>query len=225
MQTSMTQPPSTDPASQMQPQPELGHSVELVRQAQGGDKQALNELFERYQDRVRRIARIRMGSKVRSFMESVDLVQNTYAVAVRRFESFELRDHASIIHWLARILENQIRDAADYACAAKRNRNKEAPIPVEQGGDSATGFAAAAKAPPPWHSLEKSELRAIFDECVQALEPRYREIVLLRDYAGGSWQYVAQGMNSTSVHAAREMHRRARIKLASMVSRRIDFDD
>jgi len=209
----------------MAPQPELEHSVELVRQAQDGDKQALNELFERYQDRVRRIARIRMGSKVRSFMESLDLVQNTYAVALRRFEAFELRDHASIIHWLSRILENQIRDAADYAEAAKRNRDKEAPIPVAGSGDPSTGIAVAAEDPAPWQTLEKNELRAIFDECVQELEPRYREVVLLRDYAGGSWKYVAQEMKSPSDQAAREMHRRARIKLASMISKRIDFDE
>ncbi len=57
------------------------HSVELVHLAQAGDQNALNELFDRYYERVRSIVRLRLGKKLRLATESGDILQDTFAVA------------------------------------------------------------------------------------------------------------------------------------------------
>lgn len=202
---------------------DLGQSMELVRRAQEGDEQALSKLFDRYWDRVHRVARIRAGARIRKFMDSADLVQNTYMVAMRRFQSFEMHNHASIIQWLARILENQIRDASDYANAAKRNPDREVPVDDVRGDDSVCGHVPEAKGPSPEQALTKQELRAIYDSCVKQLEDRYREAILLRDYSKGSWEFVAKELGCPSGQAAQELHRRARTKLARLFSKRIDM--
>lgn len=217
--------PSRPPSSlERDPPEDLSQSVELVGAAKKGDEAALNELFKRYESRIHRIARIRMGARVRSFMDSVDLVQNTYIVAMRRIQDLELRSHASIIQWLSRILENQIHDAADYANAGKRNRDLEVPIAEANATDSTPGVRPEAREPQPLQRLAQNEIRAIFDSCVQELDEAQREVVLLRDYSGGSWDYIARELGRPNAHAAQELHRRARIKLAQLVSRRIDFD-
>ena len=53
---------------------------------------ALNELFDRFYDRVRRIARIRMGSRLQRPTESDDSVQNTFAVAFKKIDQLASRE-------------------------------------------------------------------------------------------------------------------------------------
>jgi len=50
--------------------PDLQPSMLLLRRAQAGDRDALNDLIVRYYDRVFRIVRIRMGKRLRRTMES-----------------------------------------------------------------------------------------------------------------------------------------------------------
>src|SRR5215813_2709233 len=93
--------------------PELGESVNLVRRAQDGDREALGALVLRYQDRVRRLVRIRMGPQFDGVLDSLDLSQDTWLAAMRGLGGLQARDHSGIIAWLARIAENQVLDAAD----------------------------------------------------------------------------------------------------------------
>lgn len=203
----------------------MTQSVELVRRARAGDEQALGDLLHRYQDRVTRIARIRMGRRVRAFMDSADIVQNTFLVAARCMEDFEPESHAAIIHWLSRILENQIRDAASYANAAKRDPDRLRRLDVSDAAEGAGGgVAPLARNPRPSELASDAELREIFDGCVRALSPDQREVVLLRDYAGLGWSAVAREMGRTGAEAARQLHRRATVRLARIVSQRMDLE-
>ena len=49
------------------------------------------------------------------------------------------------------------------------------------------------------------------------LSSDHREVILLRDYCGGAWDYVAEEMGRDNVHATQELHRRAWIKLRGLV--------
>src|SRR5215510_4046005 len=77
--------------------PDLGASVNLVRRAQDGDREALQELVLRYQDRVRRLVRIRMGPTFDGVLDSLDLSQDTWLAALRGLQGLQARDHFSII--------------------------------------------------------------------------------------------------------------------------------
>jgi RNA polymerase sigma factor (sigma-70 family) len=100
-------------------------SVELVRRAQGGELPALNRLFERYYDRVRKIVRMRLGPNLGKYVETEDILQETFIAAVHSFDRFEVRDDAGLILWLSKIAEHQIQNAAAYHGAQKRDRRRE----------------------------------------------------------------------------------------------------
>jgi len=57
--------------------------------------------------------RARLGARLRQHLESGDILNQTFAKAFQKFDHFEMRDEASLIHWLSKIAEGQIRDAAD----------------------------------------------------------------------------------------------------------------
>ena len=219
--------PDSLPVSLPSPSPaELTQSMQLAVRAQGGDRQALDDLFRRYEAQVHRIARIRMGRRVRAFMDSGDLVQNTYLVATRKIGSLELASHASIIQWLAKILENQVREAARYLRAEKRDRDE---VSFERGepdgGSLGSRVHPPAATPAPPEAVSDAELRELYDRGVESLEGDYREVILLRDYAGMTWQDVADELGRPTKRATEQLYQRARLKLARILSRVLDLGE
>ena len=61
----------------------------LVAGAKAGDEAARAELYERYQQRVLSIVRVRMGALLRSRMESRDLVQSVMLESLKDLDAFE----------------------------------------------------------------------------------------------------------------------------------------
>lgn len=197
--------------------PDLNTSLELVGRARGGDRAALDDLLGRYQERLRRIVRIKLGPRLRVLVESMDVVQNTYRVAFQRIEDFTPRDQASLLQWLAQIAENQIRDAHDYHFAQKRDGGKQANAKTRNDDqqDVLVNLPDVDQTEPPERAF-KQELREILDDAITRLPDSFRQAILLRDYCGGSWEFVASELDRDT-HAARQVHRRAWIKVRQMV--------
>jgi RNA polymerase sigma-70 factor (ECF subfamily) len=208
-------------SGELPPNPDLTRSIALVRAVQAGDAQALGELFERYRERVQRIVRIRMGAKVRSLLDSSDIVQETWLVAQRNIGRFEPRDQSSIIRWLARIAEHQVSDAAAKANAQKRDRDRELPLVDLDESGVERPLQVEARGPSPSSLVANAELAEIYDACVEELPPEQRELILLREYHDGDWDFVCEALGKPSPHAAQEAYRRAQMKLARLLRLRL----
>ena len=104
---------------------ELDRTFDLVHRAQRGDQDALGRLFDRYYERVRKIVRMRLRSDLRSMLDSSDILQETFAQAVKGFDKFELRDKASVINWLSKIAQHKIFEGVDYHSAKKRDARQQ----------------------------------------------------------------------------------------------------
>ncbi len=220
-----TDPPdSSSEGEQPETEPDCGVSLDLVRRAQGGENSALSELFARYYDRVHRIVRLRLGRGLRGHLESVDILQETFAAAVFAFDRFEMRQESSLLRWLARIAENQIRAAADYHFAQKRNRQGDVALQLARAAlDSGEVVCDPSDdGPQPLEGLVHDEDLEIVESCLAKLRPHYRDVILMRDYVGGRWEDVRRWLDANSVEAVRMLHARAVTELAGMVRRRTD---
>jgi RNA polymerase sigma factor (sigma-70 family) len=194
---------------------DVTESIELVRRAQGGDRSALDRLFERYYARVRGVVRVRLGEPLREYLESGDIVQETFAQALASFDRFEVRDEARFLDWLSRLAENRIRDAAKIRAAQKRDPARVMPL-----DDSRSGADSKTSRPIP-HSPElrpedlvaRGEEALILDDCVASLDPRQREIVVQRDYLGATWPAIAEEFGFSNEQAARAAHAKATLEL------------
>lgn len=206
-------PPSGD--SGTRPASDLTESIDLVREAQGGNADALNRLCARYYDRVRRIVRMRLGDGLKKHVDASDILQDTFVVAVQEFDDFEMRDEASLINWLARLAERQILAKADFFQAQKRDHRREVNFPnlngVADSGQISWQLAASADAP--LDQLTKAEQENKVERCIAKLAPEYRELLILRNYIGASWESIAIQTGRPSGSAARMMHARALIEL------------
>ena len=198
---------------------EITQSLDLVLRAQEGDQGALNRLCERYYDRVRRIVRLRLGARLRETVDSGDILQETFMAAVRSLESFEMREEASLINWLSRLAERQIIAAADYHGAKKRDqrRNVSLTSSLDSSQNLRTSTLPDDRAPLPLDATASEEEQRIVEDCLHRLPEEYRELILLRNYAGASWETVAEETGRPSPAAARMMHARAMIELGKLV--------
>jgi RNA polymerase sigma-70 factor (ECF subfamily) len=196
---------------------DLTESFELIRRAQAGDHPSLNRLFERYYDRVRRIVRIRLGPALRSRLEVEDILQETFAAAVRDFQGFQVRDEGSFINWLAKLAEHKITEAADYFGAKKRDWKRETPMTFPSTSSSQdsvqTPSEPAASSDTPIERVSFKEQQERVEACVAGLPPDLREVIVLRDYIGLAWEQVAEQTGHPSAAAARMKHARALIEL------------
>jgi RNA polymerase sigma-70 factor (ECF subfamily) len=147
----------------------------LLLQAREGSEPALNRLFEQCGERLLSLIRLRMGAKLRSRMESGDLLNATLLRAFRSFDSLEARNTPSLMAWLGRIAESEIRDEADRLNAQRRDAAKEVPLDSDLGELAAQLRSQTSR-------LVLSESRARLERAIEQLREEYREIILLRRY-------------------------------------------
>ncbi len=191
--------------------PGLTASLELVARAQAGDGEAKERLFARYYPRVFRVVRARMGVGLRALEAPEDIVQNTFLAALSALERFEAREDAALIDWFARLTENQLRTVAKHHGAAKRARAE--PL-------STAASEPSSPAPSPLEQLTQAEQARLLDECIHELPADEREVLILRDHADASWSLIAARLGRPSEGAARELHRRAQVRLMELFRRR-----
>lgn len=198
--------------------PELTESIRLVHEIQAGHEEAIALLMQRYHNRLQRIVRIRLSAKLRRCVESVDIMQETWRSALGRIQEFELRSTASIIQWLSKIVQNQLIDTHRFYYANKRDRAREVHLADDRrGDDEAPGAVVPSKVKTPSQDADDREMAALVDEAVGELPDEYREVIMLRTYYGGSWDFVTKEMGRPSSEATRQLHRRARIRLGRIM--------
>jgi RNA polymerase sigma-70 factor (ECF subfamily) len=199
---------------------EITRSLDLVLRAQQGDSSALNRLCDRYYDRVRRIVRLRLGPRLRERVESGDILQETFIAAVRSIESFEMREEASLINWLSRLAERQIIAAADFHGAKKRDSRRDVPLSGPTGDSQTVSVSRGledGREPGPLDRIADAEEQARVESCLEHLPEEYRELILLRNYAGASWESIAEETGRPSAEAARMMYARALVELGKLL--------
>jgi RNA polymerase sigma-70 factor (ECF subfamily) len=201
--------------------PDLTVTMDLLRSAQDGCTDARNRLFERYYERVRRIVRLRLGEHLRRRVDVSDILQETFAAAVDAFDRFEVRDEGSFINWLARIAERQVLGAADHHGAQKRDPSREVPLArSDSSGPIGVDPVATGLLPP--DQIARAEQIALIEACIAALPGQYRELIILRNYAGASWETVAEETHRPSAAAARMMHAKAIVELGKLFRRALN---
>jgi RNA polymerase sigma-70 factor, ECF subfamily len=182
----------------------------LLERVRAGDAEALSELVERYAPRV-----LRFGIKMcRDEEDAREVVQDTLLAAARGMRDF--RGTSTVSTWLYAI--------ARRFCIKRRTR-----------GDAARGEhepldAAAEAAHPELVETEKTpeqqasarQLEAALESAIQALEPGYREVLVLRDVEGLTAPEVAEVLSMTVEAVKSRLHRarsQLRRQLAPLIAR------
>ena len=175
----------------------------LVALAKKGNQSALNQICSVYGERVRRIIRLRLDQKLRSKVDSVDVVQDALILALRGLKDFNYRNEGDFLRWLSKIAENKLQDILDKFHADKRDVNKE--IPFKKEGRSTEGGSIGAAGPmrtttPSVIACRKEALDKL-EQVLDELKPEYKQVIVLKRIEGLSHAEIAEriGKNTGAV--------------------------
>jgi RNA polymerase sigma-70 factor (subfamily 1) len=195
----------------------------LVRRAQSGEVEALNTLFARYYDVMLDQARRGLGTRLRHKEEPDDLAQTTFREATRDFSSYVFRGESSLLRWLMRILQNKIRDRAEFYGARKRDAGRERAM--DPGSQDESGASRGYEPPSPdlsvTRAVERQEAFAILKQGLEKLSPEHRQAIALVFFEGLSLRDAGTRMGGRSEDAVRMLLRRAESHLREIVGRKL----
>lgn len=176
---------------------------ELLSRARDGDNDALAKLLERHQAQV-----YRFGMKMcRDREDAADVLQETLLAMARGVRDF--RGASSISTWLYTV--------ARSFCIKKRRRRKFAPEETSLDATPLSAGSVADSAQHPEAALAGKQVEQALDRAIQALEPTYREVLVLRDVEGLTAPEVAEVLGITTQAVKSRLHR-ARVAVRDSVA-------
>jgi len=193
----------------MADQADLDADRELLSQAQAGDLSAFEALMERHRDKVYGVA-LRM---TRSEADAAEIAQETFLSAFQHLNEF--RGEAAFGSWVHRI-------AANHALMRLRHRNV-----VEAAEEELTGPEFNERGS--WVEYPSSDWSRRADEkaldaelgnairlATDRLPDRYREVFVLKDIEGLSYEQIAE-ITGDSVAVIKSRLHRARLELRNAI--------
>lgn len=162
----------------------------LLRRAKDGSARALDDLYGRCAGRLLSVIRLRLGRSLRAQLESRDILQACLLRSFERIEQFERSDAASLMAWLSRIAENEIRDQVDYHRRQRRDARQN--VPLDEHQDPA---ATRVRSSLSQIILDQEALR--LERAVEALSDQHREVILLRKLEERSWREIAERLGKS----------------------------
>ena len=162
--------------------------ADAVLRCQRGDADAFEALVERHQKRMLNVAYRMLGD----YDEACDVVQEAFLAAWRAIRSF--RGEAKFSTWLYGIAVNRARNRIRQSQGRSRRETASIDDPDGPGAGGVRrevpdcGESAEER-------LEKKEIEARVQRCIGALEPEHREVLVLRDIQGFSYEEIAGMLN------------------------------
>ena len=194
---------------------DLGLTRRELRAAQDGDRAALAALFERYLPRVRAMVAARAGRTLRQLDDVDDLVQETLQDALLGLQQIDPRSEGLLAHWLARCVENNLRDRLRRDGAARRGGGGTRRFADLEQSLSESLFPGRELALS--QVLQGRELEERIEHALLQLGARYREVLVLRVRCGLSHAEVAAAMELPSENTANVLFLRARARLRQVL--------
>ena len=206
------------------PQPhELGDDVgEYVQRAKEGDSDALNELFRRYYGLLIEVAGRRLGPRLKLKEDADDLAQTTFREATRDFRHYRYQGDDSLLRWLIQILNNKIRDRAEFYSAGKRDMSRERTIEAPTDNDDGPrAIEPESTDLSVTRQVSREEEFAILRKGLERLSPDHRQAITLVFFQGLSLRQAGEQMGGKTEDAVRMMLRRAEARLKDIVAGRL----
>ena len=181
-----------------------------IARARRGERDALDRVLTAVQSRLRAAASSRLGGPLRARMATSDLLQTTYVDVVRSIGEFRGDDPDTLVAWISRIMENNLRDRVRFYGRQRRAAEEDRETPdVAAGGHS-----------PSAEAVQVEKLAAVGKALAQLPEDQ-RQIIQLRLIEGRDYDEIAKTLGR-SQGALRMLLSRARAALTMRLDRIID---
>jgi len=187
--------------------------AELIRGAQSNDHAAFEALVRRYAERAYRAA----YRVVRDPQAAEEVLQEAMIKAYRALPRFEAR--SSFYTWLYRITVNL---ALDRRRRAKREQMVEWDDAIAHEVDPRALVSVSSD---PEIEMRRHEVRDLVAEGIQTLPDGQREVLLLREVDGLSYEEIAESMGISKGTVMSRLHYARKKMIVFLAERGVDPED
>ncbi len=179
---------------------------QAVSACQKGNTDAFETLVKKYQKKMLNIAYRMTGD----YEEACEVVQEAFLSAYRAIRAF--RGHATFSTWLYAITMNHARNHLRQTTSRARHEQATLDDPVETPDGTYTNEPHSHETTA-LEQLERQEIQQEVQECISALDEDYREVLILRDVQGFSYEEISDilklpdGTVKSRLFRARDMMR------------------
>lgn len=159
----------------------------LVQQAKAGDRNAFAALVSAYESKIYNLALRYLGNRE----DAMDASQEVFLRVFRFLPGFQ--EESGFSTWIYRIGVNVCKDML-----AKQSKRNEQPIEVEDEEEERRTIDIVDCRYSPEQILENAELRTILSSAIASLPEQQREVVVLRDIQGLSYEEIASVLSLES---------------------------
>lgn len=178
--------------------------LDLLRHAQSGNEDALNEVLIKHRERLKRMVAVRMNQKLQSRIDASDVIQDTFIEASRALDAYLENPKMPVFIWLRRLAgEKLIQAHRQHLGAQKRAAGREQRIfgGAPQATSQSMAIQLAGSITSPSQAVVKKEAKNQLLAALESMDEIDREILTLRHFEHLSSRETAEimGMNHEAV--------------------------
>ncbi len=183
-------------------EPDPSATREILARLRAGDRGAFDQLYCRWRDELLFVARARLGTRLRGFLDSEDILQSVALEAFTELPRFVPQHDGSLRKFLHQLVLRKIQDRADTVNARKR----AGAVPLTDSvADTLTTPAG-----PGYHDRTRFER---LERGLALLPEEMRRVLVLRKVEGLSGKEAAAALGRSDA-ATRQLYARALARLA-----------
>jgi RNA polymerase sigma-70 factor, ECF subfamily len=159
---------------------------ELLDDARVGDESALAVLFERHRDRLERMVRLRMDSRLQGRVDPVDVIQDAYLAVRGKFPQYSACSPLPFFLWLRLEAGQKLVDVHRFHLGAKmRDAGQEVSLhhgALPQVSSLSLAEHLLGNLTTASHAAMRVELKLRVQEALNSMDPHDREMLILRHF-------------------------------------------
>ncbi len=175
----------------------------LVDRFKEGDSSAFDQLVSRYWDRIY----VMVHHLLRNVQDAEEVTQDTFIRAHRGLANF--RGESTLSTWLYQIATNLARNRYWYWWRRKRWRSIPLDAPIGPNNETTIAELISAEEETPEAATATQEFASRVAHCMEMLNEKHREIMILRNVQNLSYEKIAEVVD-TSVGTVKSRIARAR---------------
>ena len=170
----------------------------LLERASVGDDVALDELFSRYDEKLRRMVQLRMNRRLSGRVDAIDVLQDAYVEIARELPRYLADPTLPFFLWMRHIVSQKIITVHRHHLGAKKRDAARDVNMNAWGSPSATSAAIAAqllgKLTSPSQSVIRVETKRRVQDALDQLSELDREILVMRHFEQLNNKETAQAL-------------------------------
>lgn len=184
----------------------------LIRRLKQRDERAFREMVLTYQQQVYSVVLRMLGNE----QEAEDLAQEVFVTVFKSIDGF--RGDSKLGTWIYRIAINHCRNRFKYL--ARRHYHTTKPLDDVREREREGEMPLHGQMSRPDEMLEGRRLERAIQEAIAALEPDHREVIVLRDVQGVSYDEIGTITGLAPGTVKSRLHR-ARMALKDQLEKRV----